>query len=200
MEIKPVKLIGERVKLFPMEWKHVGELFAAGQSGEIWRYLSQKVETVKDMEYLVQSALNGMETGLELPFVVYDTKSECLVGSTRFLNISIPNRNLEIGWTWYSPDVWRTRVNTETKYLLLRHSFETLGAVRVQLKADTRNTRSNQAIQRLGCTKEGVLRRDRILHDGYIRDANVFSIIQEEWPAIKARLEGFLVVQPERHL
>lgn len=192
MEIKPVELIGDRVKLLPMQWCHVSELYAAGQSSEIWRYLPYKIESVKDMESLVRSALHAMEKGKEFPYVVFDLQRNCLVGSTRFLNISYSNRNLEIGWTWYSPDVWRTYVNTETKYLLLRHCFEALGTVRVQFKADTRNTRSNQAILRLGCTQEGVLRRDRILPDGYIRDSYVYSIIQEEWPTIKTRLKGLL--------
>ncbi len=108
------------------------------------------------------------------------------------INISVPNRSLEIGWTWYHPSVWRTRINTECKYLLLKYCFEQLQTVRVQFCADKRNTRSNQAIQRLGAIKEGELRRNRILNDGYIRDTCVYSIVDAEWPQIKLKLENYL--------
>jgi len=114
------------------------------------------------------------------------------VGSTRFLNISIQNRNLEIGSTWLSPTVWRTRINTECKYLLLKHCFETLGTIRVQLKTDSRNVRSQRSIERLGAVKEGVLRNHMIMPDGYLRDSVVYSIIDKEWVQVKNKLESML--------
>ena len=186
------ELEGVRVRLLPMERSHAEALFEAGRDPEIWRYLPVKVETPEDMERIVEEALKARKIGTEFPYVVYDKELGKLVGSTRLLAISAQHRNFEIGWTWYSPEVWRTRVNTECKYLLLRWGFEEFRAVRIQLKTDVRNERSNAAIRRLGAVHEGVIRRDRILHDGHIRNANLYSIIDSEWPAVKARLEGFL--------
>ncbi|MGE0555287.1 MAG: GNAT family N-acetyltransferase, partial [Gemmatimonadales bacterium] len=113
-------------------------------------------------------------------------------GSTRFLEIRRPDRALEIGWTWLGEASHRTAVNTETKYLLLRHAFEDLGARRVQLKTDGRNERAQRAIERLGAKKEGVLRLHRLMWDGHVRDSVYYSVIADEWPEVKARLKGFL--------
>lgn len=192
MEIRPVELIGESVKIQPMEAHHVNELFEAGNFPEIWAYMSMQVHSQEDMESLVTKALQAREGGSEFPFVIIDRETGKVVGSTRFLNISLPNRNLEIGWTWLAPSVWRTKINTECKYLLLKHCFETLGAIRVQLKTDSRNLRSQQAIQRIGGVKEGVLRNHMIMHDGYIRDSVYFSIIDSEWAMVKENLERML--------
>src|SRR5699024_2902682 len=112
--------------------------------------------------------------------------------STRFLNISIPNSNLEIGWTWLSPKVWRTSINTECKYLLLKHCFEMLGAIRVQLKTDSRNVRSQQAIERIGAVKEGVLRNHMVMSDGFLRHSVYYSVIDQEWSLVKDKLERML--------
>src|SRR5699024_1096848 len=163
MEIKPVELIGERVEICPMEVNHIQELFDAGNTPNIWTYMPIKVQSIEDMRYLVNSALQARDQGTEFPFVIFDKDSGEIVGSTRFLNISIPNSNLEIGWTWLSPKVWRTSINTECKYLLLKHCFEILGAIRVQLKTDSRNVRSQQAIERIGAVKEGVIRNHMVL-------------------------------------
>ncbi|MCL6452709.1 MAG: GNAT family N-acetyltransferase [Alicyclobacillus sp.] len=192
MEIGPVELVGERAKLIPMEKSHIEGLFEAGRDPKIWSYMPMHIETIDDMKCLVTGALLAREASSEFPFVIIDQESEKIVGSTRFLDISVPNRHLEIGWTWLSPSVWRTRVNTECKYLLLKHCFETLGTLRVQLKTDGRNVRSQQAIQRIGAVKEGVLRKHRVMHDGYIRDSVYFSVIDDEWPSVKARLESML--------
>ena len=126
------------------------------------------------------------------PFAIIDRASGTLVGSTRYYDISQTNRSLEIGSTWLTPRAWRTAVNTECKYLLLKHCFESLGTIRVQLKTDSRNLRSQKAIERLGASKEGILRNHMILPNGYIRDSVYYSIIEQEWPAIKGRLEGML--------
>lgn len=124
--------------------------------------------------------------------MIIDQATNQVVGSTRFLDISSQHRQLEIGSTWLTPSVWRTRMNTECKYLLLKHCFEVLETIRVQIKTDRRNVQSQRAIERLGAVKEGVLRRHRILPDGYVRDTVYYSVIDEEWPAVKARLEAFL--------
>ncbi len=121
-----------------------------------------------------------------------DQQSDKIVGSTRFLDISISHRHAEIGWTWLAPHVWRTRINTECKYLLLRHGFETLDLIRVQLKTDRRNLTSQQAIERIGGQKEGILRKHRIMPNGYIRDSVYYSILDEEWPLVKTRLQRIL--------
>ena len=181
----PSIIEGERIRLIQLEYSHVEDLFDAGNHSDIWSYLPNRVEVIGDMFEIFDYALKSKEMGLEFPFVVYDKQLDIIVGSTRLLNISVANRNFEIGWTWYSPKVWRTRVNTECKYLLLRYGFEHFKAVRIQFKADVRNDRSNKAIERIGATKEGVLRQDRILHDGFIRNANIYSIISSEWPDIK---------------
>jgi RimJ/RimL family protein N-acetyltransferase len=192
VEVVPVELIGERAKLIPMKESHVKKLFEAGRFPEIWEYMPVRVTSLDDMQQLVKAALTAQEKGNELPFVIFDQQTKRIVGSTRFLDISIPNRSLEIGGTWHTPDVWRTRINTECKYLLLKHCFETLQTVRVQIKTDARNLRSQRAIERIGAKKEGVLRRHRILSDGYIRDTVYYSIIDEEWPQVRQRLHGYL--------
>jgi RimJ/RimL family protein N-acetyltransferase len=138
----------------------------------------------------VCKALEQMNT---IPFVIIDKESQKIVGSTRFYDISVPNKGLEIGSTWLTPAMWRTSVNTECKYLLLKHCFETIGTIRVQFKTDSRNIRSQRAIERLGAVKEGVLRNHMILPDDYVRDSVYYSIIDREWPVVKLRLERFIV-------
>lgn len=192
MEIASAELVGERAKLIPMRESHVDGLFEAGTDPQIWTYMPLQVNTVDDMRRLVSEALIGRGNGSEFPFIIMDQQSDKIVGSTRFLDISVSNRHIEIGWTWLAPSVWRTRINTECKYLLLQHCFETLDLLRVQLKTDRRNLRSQQAIERIGGTQEGILRKHRILPDGYIRDSVYYSILDAEWPAAKMRLQEML--------
>ncbi|TWT25817.1 GNAT family N-acetyltransferase [Planomicrobium sp. CPCC 101110] len=192
MKIIPVKLAGERVILLPMEIHHVRDLFNAGNSADIWAYMPMKVESIEDMKRLVEKALQAKEQGTEFPFVIFDKILGKIVGSTRFLDISVHDKSLEVGWTWLSPVVWKTQVNTECKYLLLKHCFEALRAIRVQIKTDGRNIRSQQAIERLGAVKEGVLRQHRILPDGFVRDSVYYSILDGEWPKVRDRLESML--------
>lgn len=192
MEIEFRELMGARVQLVPMQAEHVGGLFEAGAYPQIWTYMSMRVDTREDMQRLVDEALRGRESGIEFPVTIMDRQSGRIVGSTRFLDISIPNRHVEIGWTWIAPRVWRTPVNTECKYLLLEHCFESVGLIRVQLKTDRRNLRSQQAIERIGGVKEGILRRHRILPDGYVRDSVYYSIVDQEWPVVKTQLQMML--------
>jgi len=192
MKIDKVTLEGSRVILLPLGIQHIEPLYEAFDDERIWTYLPGQMERFEDMTQLVTDALDARQQGMELPFVVYDKETQKIVGMTRLLNISEQHRSVEIGYTWYSASVWRTRVNTESKYLLLKYCFEALRTVRVQLKTDRRNERPNQAIARIGATFEGVLRKDRILHDGYIRDSVFYSIIDDEWDAVKQRLIGML--------
>jgi len=192
MEIRPVELIGRHAKLVPMLESHVDALFEAGKYPEIWKYMPVKVETKGDMVLLVQHALDARDEGTELPFVIIEPEENKVVGSTRFLDISVEHRHLEIGWTWLTPQMWGTSVNMECKYLLLSHCFEKLGTIRVQLKTDARNLRSQRAIERIGAVREGVLRRHRIVYDGYVRDSVYYSIIDCEWPFVKNRLQRLM--------
>ncbi|WP_374988196.1 GNAT family protein [Priestia megaterium] len=190
--LKSGELVGTAVKLVPLEKKHEQELYEAAKPKEIWEHLPVKVHSLSDMKRLIESALKAKQEERELPFAVFDVESHSIVGSTRFLDISLPNKSVEIGWTWYHPSVWRTRVNTECKYLLLKYCFEELKLHRVQFKTDVRNNRSRKAIKRLGATQEGVIRKHMVLSDGYVRDSVIFSIIDNEWPFVKKRLEVFL--------
>ncbi len=195
--LAPVRLTGDRVEIVPMDPAHTDGLFAAGRAAEIWEYMPMRVATPEDMARLLRDALRDRDEGREFPFVIIDRASGRIVGSTRFLEIALAHRGIEIGWTWLAPDVWRTPINTECKYLLLRHCFETLEMIRVQLKTDARNLRSQRAIERLGAAREGVLRHHRVMPDGYLRDSVYYSILAEEWPGVKARLEGVLRSRPE---
>ena len=190
--LKSGELVGTAVKLVPLEKIHEQELYEAAKPKEIWEHLPVKVHSPSDMKRLIESALKAKQEGRELPFAVFDIESHSILGSTRFLDISLPNKSVEIGWTWYHPSVWRTRVNTECKYLLLKYCFEELKLHRVQFKTDVRNNRSRAAIKRLGATQEGITRKHMVLPDGYVRDSVIFSIIDDEWPFVKKRLEGFL--------
>jgi N-acetyltransferase len=189
MKVEAVTLTGNHIRIVPMEAEHIPGLFEAGNQPQIWTYLPMRVSSYDDMERLVSEALAAKDSGLTFPFVIQDVNTHQIVGSTRFLDISSEHRNLEIGWTWLSPLVWRSPVNTECKYLLLKHAFETLGTSRVQIKTDRRNVRSQNAIERIGGVREGVLRQHRIMYDGYIRDTVYYSILDTEWLGVRKKLE-----------
>lgn len=186
------ELAGETVKLVPMEEHHLAGLWEAAKPEEIWEFTYSKVKTFEAVEKMVEIALQDREKGISYPFVVRDIHNDQILGSTRFLDISSAHKSVEIGWTWYNPNVWRTKVNTECKYLLLQHAFESWDLTRVQLKTDGRNVRSQKAIERLGAVKEGVLRKNTVIEDGYIRDTVIYSILKEEWPAVHSLLLGKL--------
>jgi len=176
-----------------MTLEHVPMLAEIGVNQKIWDFMVySSMETEKDMMNWVSDILKRAELGTDLPFVVTHLSSGRIAGATRYLNIFPNDRGLEIGGTWYGTDFQRTAVNSECKYLLLKHAFETLGCIRVQLKTDLRNERSQKAIERIGAKREGVLRNHMILPNGYYRHSVYYSIIDSEWPAVKERLEGFL--------
>ena len=196
MNIDVDKLTGDRVELQAMKPEHVAGLYEAGKYPEIWTWSPPpsggRMDELADMARVTKDAIGKRRLGVDWPFVIIDRATGDVIGSTRYLDIDRANKGVEIGSTWLTPAVWRTHVNTECKYLLLRHAFETAGAIRVQLKTDLRNLRSQAAIERIGGVKEGVLRRHRILPDGYVRDSVYYSIIDQDWPNVKLRLEAML--------
>lgn len=192
LQIAPVTLEGKLVRLEPMSSEHIDGLWEAGKFQQIWSYMSIVMNTPEDTRSFVEQALQNQREGTELPFVIISLETGRIIGSTRFLGISRKDRGLEIGFTWLTPSVWKTAVNTECKWLLLRHCFEELGCIRVQLKTDSRNLNSQRAIKRIGGTYEGVLRNHMVMRDGYIRDSVYFSFIDKEWQAAKEKLQLLL--------
>ncbi len=189
MDIQPVTLSGEFIWLEPLSIEeHLIDLQRNGDDPDIFRWFSQDVSSPEAMRDFVRTALAAQEAGTALPFATVLAESGEAVGSTRFGNIVSDHRRVEIGWTWLTPEYQRTRANTEAKYLMLRHAFEEWECVRVELKTDTRNTRSREAIQRLGAREEGVLRKHMQTHQGP-RDTVYYSILDEEWPGVKDDLE-----------
>ena len=193
MEVKPVLLTGRHVRLEPMTEEHVPGLAQIGVGQTFWDFmLYGNINTVDDMRNWVREILSRAEKGTDLPFVAIHLASGRVAGATRYLNIMPKDRGLEIGGTWYGSEFQRTPVNTECKYLLLQHAFETLGCIRVQLKTDLRNERSQKAIERIGAVKEGVLRNHMILPDGRYRHSVFYSILDIEWPSVKKNLEEMM--------
>lgn len=189
-EIKPVTLTGKHVRLEPMTLEHVESLAEIGVGHDFWDFMVYgKMENTEDMRGWVTDILSRVAKGTDLPFVAVHLASGRVAGATRYLNIMPNDRGLEVGGTWYGIDFQRTVVNTECKYLLFKHAFETLGAIRLQLKTDSRNERSQRAIERIGAVKEGVLRNHMILPDGIIRHSVYYSILDTEWEGVKKRLE-----------
>lgn len=188
---KLFELEGESVRLVPISLEHLDGLWEAAKPDEIWTYMATAVRSKEEMEQMIASAIHKRESGSDYTFVVLNHRDR-IIGSTRFLDISPEHESLEIGSTWYHPEVWRTKVNTECKYLLLRLAFETWNLRRVQIKTDSRNIRSQNAIERIGAVKEGTLRKDRKISGGYVRDTVFYSILHEEWEKVKNNLEGKL--------
>src|SRR5258706_9827048 len=193
MEVKPVVLTGTRARLEPMTEAHAPGLAEVGVGQDFWKFLVYgDMNTKADMQNWVKDILSRAEKGTDLPFVAIHLASGQVAGATRYLNIMPKDRGLEIGGTWYGAEFQRTPVNTECKYLLLKHAFETLGCIRVQLKTDLRNERSQKAIERIGAKKEGVLRNHMILPDGRYRHSVFYSILDTEWPEVKQKLEEMM--------
>jgi RimJ/RimL family protein N-acetyltransferase len=193
VKVEPVTLSGRIVRLEPLSEAHISSLAKVGLEEDIWRYMRYgKVETVEQLSNWVRELIDLQALGTDLPFAVISLISGNAIGCTRYMQIDPPNRSLEIGGTWYGLDYQRTQVNSECKYLLLKHAFEKLECIRVWFKTDLRNLHSQRALERLGAVKEGVLRNHMILPDGYIRDSVVYSILPNEWPQIKTRLEAQL--------
>lgn len=189
IKIRPVTLTGQVVRLEMLSARHVSDLTEAGQDANIWKYMVYgTIQNLSQMAELVEELLRRQENGTDLPFAVIHLTTNRAIGMTRFMDIRPQDHALEIGGTWYAPSYQHTAVNTESKLLLLAHAFEVLGCIRVQFKTDSRNIRSQEALDRIGAVREGVLRNHMILHDGYIRDSVYYSIIASEWPGVKEHL------------
>jgi N-acetyltransferase len=192
MNVRPVVLDGTGVRLEPLSLDHLPGLIEIGLEPDLWRYTTQIVRTPQEMETYVRGALTEQEAGRALPFATIEKPSGRVAGSTRFAAIEPLHRRVEIGWTWLAPRWQRTALNTEAKYLMLRHAFEQWGCVRVEFKTDVLNTRSRQALLRIGAKEEGILRSHIITATGRIRDTVYFSVLASEWPAVRAALEAKL--------
>lgn len=187
----PVTLEGSVVRLEPIRREHE-QLFwdvAKNDLEEIFRWIPYPMRTAGDFRKLVDKAFAEQDQGESVVFATVELSSGRVVGSTRFMNIDRPNRRVEIGSTWIAPAWQRTAVNTEAKYLMLRHAFEVWGSIRVELKTDALNQKSRNAILRIGAKEEGTLRRHLVTWTGRVRDTVYFSILDSEWPQVKERLK-----------
>ena len=192
MNVAPVMLEGSHVRLEPLAKAHLAGLAQVGLEEELWRWIPVPVRTVEEMAAYIETALQEQERGVSLPFALIEKATGRAIGSTRYGNIDRTHRRVEIGWTWVARGWQRTAVNTEAKYLLLKHAFETLACIRVELKTDSLNEKSRAAILRIGAREEGIFRNHMITASGRIRHTVYFSIVDSEWPAVKARLESLL--------
>lgn len=193
MALHPVTLTGQTVRLEPLAETHVADLAAVGLDPSIWQYmLYGEISTEAHMRGWVQDILQRQVRGTDLAFAVIFLPTGRAMGATRYMDIRLEHRSLEIGGTWYGRAYQGTTANPESKYLLLRHAFEHLGIHRVQFKTDLRNAHSQRAIERLGAVKEGVLRDHLITPSGYIRSSVYYSVLAAEWPGVKDRLEARL--------
>ena len=186
--IEPVTLVGEHVKLVPLSFEHEQGLANAAADGELWKLWYTSVPTPEGVRDWIAAALGMRDTLGAHPFAVIDIKSGDVVGSTRFFNVEAAHRRLEIGHTWYAKRVQRSSLNTEAKLLLLSHAFDTLKTIAVEFRTHFMNQQSRAAIARLGARQDGILRNHQIGRDGIYRDTVVFSIVEAEWPAVRANL------------
>jgi len=188
MEIRPINLEGQYVRLAPLTQAHAEPLIAAAADGELWNSKVTIVPSRDTVNDYIQAALDGQAQGRELPFVTISKSSNQVVGTTRFYEIRPHDRAVAIGYTWLAKSAQRTSVNTESKLLLLTHAFEHWRCNRVELITDVLNEQSRAAILRLGAKQEGILRKHLILPNGRVRDSVLYGIIDDEWPEVKARL------------
>jgi RimJ/RimL family protein N-acetyltransferase len=187
--LTPVTLAGRHVILEPIAPAHGEDLRAAVAIDDLWRITVSTLPSPATMTAYIERLLNDRQAGVSLAFAIRDRASGKAVGSTRYMALRPADRGLEIGGTWLGVPWQRTAINTEAKFLLLQHAFETLGCLRVEFKTDVLNERSRRAILRLGATQEGVFRRHMIMPDGRVRDSVYFSIVDRDWPAVKTRLQ-----------
>jgi RimJ/RimL family protein N-acetyltransferase len=184
-----VTLEGRLVRLEPLRRDHHAALCAVGLDPELWRWTGGHVDTADDMRAYIERALERQAQGTVLPFATVERRSGKIIGSTRFAHFEPGDRRVEIGWTWLARPWQRTGINVEAKYLMLRHAFEALRLNRVELMTDVLNAASRKAIRGIGATEEGILRRHMVTSRGRIRDSVIHSIVADEWPAVRRRLE-----------
>lgn len=190
--VEALTLQGTYVRLEPLTLGHVDALCDVGLDPSIWRWMPTTVREPADMRAFVEESLDAQRAGTALPFATTLRASGQIIGATRFMNIAPAHRRVEIGGTWIGTAWQRSRANTEAKYLMLEHAFERWKCIRVEFKTHALNARSRAAILRLGALEEGTFRKHIVQEDGSVRDTVYFSIVDEEWPRVKARLEAKL--------
>lgn len=193
-DVGQLTLQGSFVQLLPLSMDHLDALCEVGLDPGIWRWTPTRVRTRDDMRAFMEQTLEAARANTAVPFTTTLRDSARPIGMTRFMSIALEHRRVEIGGTWIAPAWQRTRVNTEAKYLMLRHAFEAWQCMRVEFKTNALNTQSRAAILRLGAHEEGTLRKHSLNDDGSVRDSVYFSILDEEWPAVKQRLEARLAL------
>lgn len=190
LDAQPITLEGEYVRLEPLSQDHAQGLYTRGREAAEWQFMPRRCFVDQaDTRHWIDEALAAPD---QLPFAIVERGKNKVAGSTRYLNIRPEHLSVEIGWTWLGQEWQRTAVNTETKLLLLRHAFQRLGCQRVEFKTDARNLRSQRALERIGASREGVLRKHLIVQDDYPRDSVYFSVIDDDWPEVEKRLEVLL--------
>jgi N-acetyltransferase len=193
--VAPFSLEGTHVRLDPLRSAHAPLLWEIVKNHleDMFRWIPYRLQSLQDFEAFNRQVLDEQKRGLSIPFATFERSSGKIVGTTRYMNMDLANRKVEIGSTWIAPPWQRTVINTEAKYLMLRHAFETWKCLRVELKTDSMNQRSRQAILRLGAKEEGVLRKHMLTWNGRQRDSVYFSILDTEWPGVKAEFERKLM-------
>ena len=192
MNLQPITLEGSHVRLEPLSESHHDALCAVGLDPELWKWIPIQVLDREQMMNYIRRELGEQAQGTSVPFATVERSSSTVVGATRFMNIDAANKRVEIGSTWIAGPWQRTAINTEAKYLMMRYAFETLGCNRVELKTDSLNDKSRNAILRIGAKQEGILRSHMTTWSGRLRDTVYFSVIAPEWPDVKAGLEAKL--------
>jgi RimJ/RimL family protein N-acetyltransferase len=190
--VAPVTLQGRRVRLEPLELSHVAALAEVATDPKLWRWTIARPTTEAELGSWVEAALANRAAGTELPFVTLEASTGRPIGSSRYMSIVLEHRRLEIGWTWVAPPWQRTGANREAKLLMLEHAFETLGCRRVEFKTDSLNEPSRTALLGIGAQFEGIFRNHMVMPDGRMRHSAYYSVIDEEWPAVRAGLERSL--------
>jgi RimJ/RimL family protein N-acetyltransferase len=196
IKIEPIALEGPIVRLEPLTRAHHAAFCEIGLEPELWKWIPFSVGTPDEMAAYIEKALDELDRGASVPFAIVERVSRRVIGSTRYMNIEREHRRVEIGSTWLGRAWQRTAVNTEAKYLLLRHAFETVGCMRVELKTDSLNDKSRKAILRIGAKEEGIFRNHMITSTGRIRHSVYYSIVEAEWPGVRARLEQKMAAHP----
>jgi len=190
--LEPVTLAGRRVRLAPLQLEHVPALAEVALDPAVWRWTIARPTDEASLRAWAETAIANRVAGTELPFVTLEAATGRPIGSSRFLSIVLEHRRLEIGWTWVAPPWQRTGANREAKLLMLGHAFDALGCRRVEFKTDSRNEASRTALLGIGATLEGIFRNHMVMPDGPMRDSAYYSVIDEEWPAVRDRLEASL--------
>jgi RimJ/RimL family protein N-acetyltransferase len=190
--LDPVTLEGRLVRLEPLKLEHVPGLADVGLDPEIWRWTLARPMSEGDVRTWADTTIRARDAGTEFPFATVDLATGRPIGSTRYMNIVLEHRRLEIGWTWVAPPWQRTGANREAKLLMLEHAFERLGCRRVEFKTDSNNVKSREALLGIGATFEGIFRNHMVMPDGRMRHSAWYSVIDDEWPTVRAGLEAKL--------